>query len=74
MSNRDSTPRAPRTEQERILRGRLLGRRVGLVDGRSGVLQSVWFESGDLVCLVQFERGAAWIDADEIRIPNGTGA
>lgn len=68
--------RAPRTEQERLLRGRLVGRRVELLDGRSGILQSVWYDptAGGLSCCVQFQGATTWIDASEIRIPSGTGA
>jgi hypothetical protein len=76
MSNSDPTRRAPRTEEERILRGRLLGRRVELLDGRSGLLRLVWFDpvTRALSCCVQVEGASAWIDADEILIPPGTGA
>lgn len=68
--NRNATGRAPRTEEERLLRGRLVGRTVQLIDGRSGVLQSVWYESATrrLACLIRLERVATWVDSSEIRI------
>lgn len=69
--------RAPRSETERILRGRLLNREVKLVDGRVGILQSVWYDpvTKNLSCFVSIEGASAWIDASEIiLIPPGTGA
>lgn len=69
--NHNPAQRAPRTEQERLLRGRLLGRRVELIDGRSGTLQAVWFEPSTrgLSCCVALAGGTVWIDASEVQIP-----
>lgn len=73
MSGRPPAQRAPRSEAERLLRGRLLGRSVQLLDGRSGILQSVWYDSttGVLSCCLQLQGATTWIDASEIRIPPG---
>jgi hypothetical protein len=64
--------RAPRSERERVLRGRLLGQTVQLVDGRSGVLQSVWYEpvTRALSCCVSIGGASAWVDTSEIKLPD----
>jgi hypothetical protein len=77
MRTSDPTRRAPRSEEERLLRGRLVGRSVQLLDGRSGILRSVWYDptAGGLSCCVQLQGATTWIDASEIRItPGGSAA
>lgn len=68
--------RAARSETEAILRGRLLGKPVELLDGRRGVLASVWFDPAvrALACCVSIEGASVWVDASEVRIPPGRGA
>jgi hypothetical protein len=76
MSDRNPGQKVPRTEQERLLRGRLLGRRVELLDGRHGILLLVWHDpiTRGLSCCIQLQGASTWIDASEIRIPLGGSA